>query len=145
MNPEAFRGRGVIKIFLEEGTTLYRGWGWTMARNAPGSFAVSSFTIYSLQLFIRPCAALRCFGGNKRLRSRRFRLFQSNLDPKFHRINCRSCRIYHSRSSSGRRENSYPERELREQDVWRYSCQRINETRGSWSTVQGIDAQSMYT
>lgn len=40
VNPEAFRGRGVIKIFLEEGTTLYRGWGWTMARNAPGSFAL---------------------------------------------------------------------------------------------------------
>ncbi|KAF9236958.1 mitochondrial carrier protein [Melanogaster broomeanus] len=33
VNPEAFRGRG-------EGTTLYRGWGWTMARNAPGSFAL---------------------------------------------------------------------------------------------------------
>jgi hypothetical protein len=41
VNPEAFRGRGVIQIFLQEGTTLYRGWGWTMARNAPGSFSVS--------------------------------------------------------------------------------------------------------
>ena len=41
VNPEAFRGRGALRIFLEEGTTLYRGWGWTMARNAPGSFAVS--------------------------------------------------------------------------------------------------------
>ncbi|PFH53539.1 hypothetical protein AMATHDRAFT_137322 [Amanita thiersii Skay4041] len=40
VNPEAFRGRGVIRIFLEEGTTLYRGWGWTMARNAPGSFSL---------------------------------------------------------------------------------------------------------
>ena len=40
VNPEAFRGRGVLRIFMEEGTTLYRGWGWTMARNAPGSFAV---------------------------------------------------------------------------------------------------------
>ena len=40
VNPEAFRGRGALRIFLEEGTTLYRGWGWTMARNAPGSFAV---------------------------------------------------------------------------------------------------------
>ena len=28
---------------MEEGTTLYRGWGWTMARNAPGSFAVRIF------------------------------------------------------------------------------------------------------
>jgi len=40
VNPEAFRGRGAVRIFLEEGTTLYRGWGWTMARNAPGSFAL---------------------------------------------------------------------------------------------------------
>ncbi|OJT06915.1 Mitochondrial GTP/GDP carrier protein 1 [Trametes pubescens] len=40
VNPEAFRGRGVVRIFMEEGTTLYRGWGWTMARNAPGSFAL---------------------------------------------------------------------------------------------------------
>ena len=40
VNPEAFRGRGVLRIFVEEGTGLYRGWGWTMARNAPGSFAV---------------------------------------------------------------------------------------------------------
>ncbi|KAH9170446.1 mitochondrial carrier [Lactarius sanguifluus] len=47
VNPEAFRGRGVVQIFLEEGTTLYRGWGWTVARNAPGSFALfgaSAFT-----------------------------------------------------------------------------------------------------
>jgi len=40
VNPEAFRGRGAVRIFLEEGTTLYRGWGWTVARNAPGSFAL---------------------------------------------------------------------------------------------------------
>ncbi|KDQ54850.1 hypothetical protein JAAARDRAFT_181524 [Jaapia argillacea MUCL 33604] len=40
VNPEAFRGRGAIRIFMEEGTTLYRGWGWTMARNAPGSFSL---------------------------------------------------------------------------------------------------------
>ena len=25
---------------MEEGSNLYRGWGWTMARNAPGSFAL---------------------------------------------------------------------------------------------------------
>jgi hypothetical protein len=40
VNPDAFRGRGVVQIFMEEGTTLYRGWGWTVARNAPGSFAL---------------------------------------------------------------------------------------------------------
>lgn len=39
-NPEAFRGRGLFKIIKDEGFGLYRGWGWTAARNAPGSFAV---------------------------------------------------------------------------------------------------------
>lgn len=39
-NPESFRGRGVMKIVSDEGFGLYRGWGWTMARNFPGSFAV---------------------------------------------------------------------------------------------------------
>ena len=41
-NPEAFRGRGIVRIVRDEGFGLYRGWGWTAARNAPGSFAVSS-------------------------------------------------------------------------------------------------------
>ncbi|KAG9384728.1 Guanine nucleotide transporter [Pyrenophora tritici-repentis] len=39
-NPEAFRGRGLIRIISDEGFGLYRGWGWTAARNAPGSFAL---------------------------------------------------------------------------------------------------------
>lgn len=40
-NPEAFRGRGLLAIIKDEGMGLYRGAGWTAARNAPGSFAVS--------------------------------------------------------------------------------------------------------
>lgn len=39
-NPDAFRGRGVLRIIGDEGFGLYRGWGWTAARNAPGSFAL---------------------------------------------------------------------------------------------------------
>lgn len=39
-NPESFRGRGLFKIIADEGFGLYRGWGWTAARNAPGSFAL---------------------------------------------------------------------------------------------------------
>ncbi|KAJ1833457.1 high copy suppressor of abf2 [Coemansia sp. RSA 2711] len=39
-NPEAFRGRGLLKIVSDEGMALYRGAGWTMLRNAPGSFAL---------------------------------------------------------------------------------------------------------
>ena len=41
-NPEAFRGRGMGRIIADEGFGLYRGWQWTMARNFPGSFAVSN-------------------------------------------------------------------------------------------------------
>ncbi|KAK0227682.1 mitochondrial carrier domain-containing protein [Armillaria fumosa] len=47
VNPEAFRGRGILRIVMEEKGALYRGWGWTMARNAPGSFSLfgaSAFT-----------------------------------------------------------------------------------------------------
>ena len=39
-NPDAFKGRGVLRIVADEGFSLYRGWGWTAARNAPGSFAL---------------------------------------------------------------------------------------------------------
>lgn len=39
-NPEAFRSRGFFRIVADEGTSLYRGAGWTAARNAPGSFAL---------------------------------------------------------------------------------------------------------
>eukprot|EP00612_Vaucheria_litorea_P002421 CAMPEP_0171457542 /NCGR_PEP_ID=MMETSP0945-20130129/3587_1 /TAXON_ID=109269 /ORGANISM="Vaucheria litorea, Strain CCMP2940" /LENGTH=261 /DNA_ID=CAMNT_0011983187 /DNA_START=239 /DNA_END=1024 /DNA_ORIENTATION=- len=39
-NPESIAGRGVIEIFSKEGMNLYRGAGWTAARNAPGSFAL---------------------------------------------------------------------------------------------------------
>lgn len=39
-NPEAFRNRSFLSVVKDEGFALYRGWGWTMARNAPGSFAV---------------------------------------------------------------------------------------------------------
>ena len=35
---------------MEEGTTLYRGWGWTMARNAPGSFAVRTSSLIETPL-----------------------------------------------------------------------------------------------
>lgn len=46
-NPESFRSRGFLRILADENVNLYRGWGWTAARNAPGSFALfggSAFT-----------------------------------------------------------------------------------------------------
>lgn len=39
-NPAAIAGRGIVQIFQTEGFALYRGAGWTAARNAPGSFAL---------------------------------------------------------------------------------------------------------
>eukprot|EP00924_Labyrinthula_sp_SR-Ha-C_P009766 snap_masked-scaffold_22-processed-gene-5.38-mRNA-1 protein AED:0.03 eAED:0.03 QI:0/-1/0/1/-1/1/1/0/313 len=39
-NPEVLKGRGVVDIFVKENVKLYRGAGWTAARNAPGSFAL---------------------------------------------------------------------------------------------------------
>lgn len=49
VNPEALKGRGLTKIFAEEGFNLYAGWNWTMMRNIPGSFALFGATsvIYS--------------------------------------------------------------------------------------------------
>lgn len=38
--PEQIKGRGIFEIFAKEGWGLYRGAGWTVARNAPGSFAL---------------------------------------------------------------------------------------------------------
>lgn len=50
-NPEAFRGRGIVRIVKDEGFGLYRGWGWTAARNAPGSFALFGGSAFTKEYF----------------------------------------------------------------------------------------------
>lgn len=61
-NPDAFQGRGIGKLIAEEGiASLYRGWGWTMARNAPGSFAVGEKASHEDALTPR---ASQLFGGS---------------------------------------------------------------------------------
>lgn len=57
-NPEALRGRGLLQILRTESFAgLYKGAGWTAARNAPGSFSLfgaSAFVksrIYGLENF----------------------------------------------------------------------------------------------
>ncbi|KAH3902103.1 probable Mitochondrial GTP/GDP carrier protein 1 [Saccharomycodes ludwigii] len=53
-NPEAFKGRGVLRILKDEGiTSLYRGWGWTMARNAPGSFALFGGNAFAKEYILK--------------------------------------------------------------------------------------------
>lgn len=49
-NPEAFRNRGFLKIVQDEGMGLYRGAGWTAARNAPGSFALFGGSAFAKEL-----------------------------------------------------------------------------------------------
>jgi len=46
-NPEALQGRGLVGILRTERlASLYRGAGWTAARNAPGSFALFGVTAF---------------------------------------------------------------------------------------------------
>ncbi|KAI6378069.1 Mitochondrial GTP/GDP carrier protein 1 [Pyricularia grisea] len=52
-NPEAFRGRGVLAIVKDEGFGLYRGWGWTAARNAPGSFALFGGSAFAKEFLFK--------------------------------------------------------------------------------------------
>ncbi|KAK0612862.1 mitochondrial GTP GDP transporter [Bombardia bombarda] len=52
-NPEAFRGRGVLRIVRDEGFGLYRGWGWTAARNAPGSFALFGGSAFAKEFLFK--------------------------------------------------------------------------------------------
>ncbi|KAF2711146.1 mitochondrial carrier [Pleomassaria siparia CBS 279.74] len=52
-NPEAFRGRGLFAIIRDEGFGLYRGWGWTAARNAPGSFALFGGSAVAKEYFYK--------------------------------------------------------------------------------------------
>ncbi|TLS23503.1 uncharacterized protein PpBr36_06356 [Pyricularia pennisetigena] len=52
-NPEAFRGRGVLAIIKDEGFGLYRGWGWTAARNAPGSFALFGGSAFAKEFLFK--------------------------------------------------------------------------------------------
>ena len=49
-SPECLRGRGIVDVIAKENFNLYRGWGWTMARNAPGSFALFGGNAFSKSL-----------------------------------------------------------------------------------------------
>jgi hypothetical protein len=135
VNPEAFRGRGILRIIAEERGALYNGWGWTMARNAPGSFAVSllpyplSPITHSshprLHIYLYPFSsrisypvsdtpssstALRRLRLHKGLPPRHHGLFQSHLDTKFHRLRRRSSNIHHRRRPSRCRQDAHSER-----------------------------------
>jgi hypothetical protein len=52
-NPGAFHGHSLRSIIQNEGSSLYRGWCWTAARNASGSFALfGGFAAAKQYLFV---------------------------------------------------------------------------------------------
>jgi len=90
-NPEAFRGRGLFRIIKDEGFGLYRGWGWTAARNAPGSFAVSLIDFsWEIWLGTNTFAAIRRFCIHQGLLIQTRRLQQGNLAPELCGLHWRS-------------------------------------------------------
>ena len=143
MNPEAFRGRGVIRIFMEEGTTLYRGWGWTVARNAPGSFAVCP-----VLLRLRPLrrvnvlfSAFRCVRRDEGVSLRHPGLPQGDLGPELRRVDRRRGCVHYRRGAARHGQDAYPERELRAEGVGCYCGQGSDQERGSDGVVQRLDTE----
>lgn len=114
-NPEAFRGRGLIRIISDEGFGLYRGWGWTAARNAPGSFAVRSpkgcsGRSHPTDMTTAVWWLCRCQG----IPLQAHRLQHCFLDAKLCRINRWCHRLACCLSASGRYQDPNSEQEFRE-------------------------------
>ena len=97
---------------MEEGRSLYNGWGWTMARNAPGSFAVRPFPFLQPLSLITGNTAVRCIGIHKRLRPRRIRLLQRNMDTELRCIYRWCCSVHYCRCAFGCRQDENSTGEL---------------------------------
>lgn len=116
-NPEAFRGRGLFKIISDEGMGLYRGAGWTAARNAPGSFAVSiiwiRLTVDTQSLTIRSLLALRriCFCQGIHLQLEGLQL--GYLDTELCRLSMRCQCFTGCLCPLGRDQDPHPKPQLR--------------------------------
>ena len=115
-NPEAFRGRGVFRIVADEGMGLYRGAGWTAARNAPGSFAVSPMIIswcpHKITRLNR-FSVVRRFRIRQRIHLQIDRLQLSHLVPKLHRLYCRRIRLSCRLSPPRCHQNTHSKSEFR--------------------------------
>jgi hypothetical protein len=112
-NPEAFRGRGVLKIVRDEGFGLYRGWGWTAARNAPGSFAVSQYLAHQSNAPLLMWSALRWFRFHKGVCLWSTRLQQGILVPKLYCLDRWFLGVSDRFCSSRRHQDADSEQELR--------------------------------
>ena len=107
-NPEAFRNRGFARIVRDEGWALYRGWNWTAARNAPGSFAVRR-RAGRARLTV---AALRWLGVREEQDLRARGLRESDVGAKHRRLDRRR-RVVDRRLAAARRDqDADPGRQL---------------------------------
>lgn len=141
-NPEAFRGRGVLRIVRDEGFGLYRGWGWTAARNAPGSFAVCSSVLLPLSTVkLTAATALRWLGVHQGICLQAPGLQQGELAPELRRVHCRRVRLPRRLGAPGRHQDSYPEQELRESGERLQDLGQHGEERGSFQLLQGPRAE----
>lgn len=151
-NPEAFRGRGVFRIVADEGMGLYRGAGWTAARNCPGSFAVRGVLRILLLILgwappwrsrsLTAAAALRRLGIHKGVYLQTDGLQFSNLAPEFRSIHCRSLRVTHRVSPLGRYQNSDPKPEFWKSRKRLQDSQQHDEKRRSFEFFQRPNAQA---
>lgn len=137
-NPEAFRGRGLFKIISDEGMGLYRGAGWTAARNAPGSFAVRSFSslIMSNGNSDR-WIAFRWFCLRQRIYLLSPRLQRRLLGPKLRRLHLRRQRIPHRLCSPRRHQNSNSKPKLWEPRIWYQNYCKYDQERRCRRLFQG--------
>lgn len=146
-NPEAFRGRGVFRIVADEGMGLYRGAGWTAARNAPGSFAVRILlfllTPSSGSKFANALSAFRWFRLRQRISLQPHRLQHRLLLPKLRRLHRRRFGFSHRLRSPRRHQNPYPEPKFREPGVWAQDCGLDDEERRHHEFLQGFDAEAV--
>ena len=118
-NPEAFRGRGVFRIVADEGMGLYRGAGWTAARNAPGSFAVRPVVISECRelCLLTQIPAIWRFRSRKGVSLQTHRLQHRKLPSEFRCLHRWCFCITHRLRTLGCYQDENPESEFRKSRV----------------------------
>lgn len=140
-NPEAFRGRGLFRIIADEGFGLYRGWGWTAARNAPGSFAVGQTAMHSIHSLTFP-TAVRWLCGCQGIPVQAERLQRCQLDAELRCLD-RRCQRFPSRVRSARcHQDEDPEQEFRKPRERLPDRFQHDPPRGLHVVLQGTDAKA---
>ena len=139
-NPDALRGRGFFKLITDEGiASLYRGWGWTMARNAPGSFALFGGSAATKEYLFKLSDYSQATWGQSE--SWQAITKRGRADSRLCRIYRRCRRFNHCRCSFGCRQDTYPKRQLQLAGR-RYDDHQGNDQAGRCRIVlQGIDTK----